>query len=472
MPLTKMTLFKAGGPKRLSPAGVMIAIFFCFLLTLQSCRPDIIDIFHPKDPSVEKAVDMKLIADGFASPIGVVAVPDNSKRLFVIDQSGKIWIINAAGTKLSTPFLDVTSKMVPLNPNGDERGLLGLAFHPQYRQNGRFFVYYNAPPRPGGPQPGSNWNNLSRIVEFKVSSNPDLADINTERPILEIDDPQGNHNGGTLAFGPDDGYLYISIGDGGGANDVGPGHVEDWYPLNAGGNGQDVEANLFGNILRLDINRGATYESPSDNPFVGKLGRDEIYAYGFRNPYRMSFDMKGTHQLYAGDAGQLLYEEIDIVKKGGNYGWNIKEGTHCFNAANGSTLPNCLALDAFGTPLTDPVIEMGNYRNPVGGRATTIIGGNVYRGDAIKSLQGKYVFGTFSQNPGVQNAELFMAKPATGPGLWSFEEIMLKSTPNDLGHYLKGFGQDNEGEIYLTLTNVAGPVGTTGKIFKLVEVNK
>ena len=223
--------------------------------------------------------------------------------------------------------------MVPLNPGYDERGLLGFAFHPDYKTNGRFFIYYTLPPRPGGPTPVNNWNNLSRISEYRVSGgNPNMADMGSEKIILEMDDPQSNHNGGTIAFGPDN-YLYIAIGDGGGANDVGPGHVEDWYPVNAGGNGQDIEANLFGNILRLDVNGGAPYAIPADNPFVGKPGRDEIWAYGFRNPFRFSFDMSGSRRLFAGDAGQLLYEEIDVVEKGQNYGWNVKEGTSCFNAA-------------------------------------------------------------------------------------------------------------------------------------------
>ncbi|MBD0350907.1 MAG: PQQ-dependent sugar dehydrogenase, partial [Flavisolibacter sp.] len=251
-------------------------MLFSTLLLLQSCQK--LEDFFPKDNKPNKVLDLALIADGLTSPIGVVVAPDNSKRLFVIDQIGKIWIINKYGARLSTPFLDVSNKLVTLNPNNDERGLLGLAFHPSYRSNGRFFVYYQLPPRSGGPQPGATCNNLSRISEFKVSStNPDQADMSTEKIILEWDDPQANHNGGTLAFGPTDGYLYISIGDGGGANDVAPGHVEDWYPVNAGGNGQDVEANLFGNILRIDIDRGSPYVSPPDNPFVGRPGRDEIY---------------------------------------------------------------------------------------------------------------------------------------------------------------------------------------------------
>src|SRR5438046_7953442 len=233
--------------------------------------------------------------------------------------------------------MDVTSTLIPLNPTYDERGLLGLAFHPQFSSNHKFYVYYQLPPRAGGPSAGIPWNNLSRISEFQVStSDANAADMSSEKILLDLDDPQSNHNGSTLAFGPD-GYLYISIGDGGAANDIGPGHVADWYHVNAGGNGQEIDSNLFGNILRIDVNNGSPYDIPPDNPFVGKAGLDEIYAYGFRNPYRMSFDMGGNHDLIVGDAGQSLYEEIDLVTKGGNYGWNVKEGRACFNAAANTT---------------------------------------------------------------------------------------------------------------------------------------
>lgn len=436
------------------------------LLLLHGCHKN--DHNNP----INEKVDLELIADGFVSPLGVVAAPDDSERLFVIDQAGKIWVIDASGNKLATPFIDVTSKMVPLMPGFDERGLLGLAFHPDYESNGRFFIYYQLPPRAGGPETGEPWNNLSRISEFKVSaSNPDLADPGSEKVILEWDDPQFNHNGGTIAFGPD-GYLYIAIGDGGAADDVAPGHVEDWYAANAGGNGQDIEANLLGNILRIDIN-ASPYSIPADNPFVNKPGHDEIYAYGFRNPYRISFDMGGSHELYAGDAGQALYEEIDLVTKGGNYGWNVKEGAHCFNAANNDTLlPSCPDIDNLGNPLIDPVIEMINAANPMGGgRTLTIIGGNVYRGNSIPGFHGKYIFGSFGQTFTTPDGELFISNPA-GPGPWKFDEINLKSFPNDLGHYLKGFGQDNDGEVYVTASTLLGPSGTTGKVFKLVRVKK
>jgi glucose/arabinose dehydrogenase len=435
---------------------LLISLIFLF----PACKKD-------REPD---RMDLQLIAENLVSPIGVVAAPDDNKRLFIIDQTGKIRIHDEKDGLLPGPFLDLTSRMVTLNPNFDERGLLGLAFHPNYKNNGRFYVYYNAPPRPGGPTPGTSWNNLSRISEFTVATdNMNMGNVNSERVLIEIDDPQLNHNGGTLAFGPD-GYLYISIGDGGGSNDTARGHVPDWYATNAGGNGQ--EANLFGNILRIDVNTGTPYGIPQDNPFVGKPGKDEIYAYGFRNPYRMSFDMGGPHALFVGDAGQLLYEEVDIVVKGGNYGWNVKEGTHCFNAANSQTFPSCPTADNLGNSLIDPVIEINNAQNPAGGVVMlTVIGGNVYRGNRIKGLDGKYIFGSYSRASSSPQGELFMATPASGPGLWSFEKVPLTGFPNHLGQYVKGFGQDLKGEIYVATSTSGGPTGTSGKVYKLVKAN-
>ena len=422
-----------------------------------------------------KDVDLQLVADNFTSPIGLVA---QGNKLFVIDQIGKIWIIDN-GTKLATPFLDIASRMVTLMPGYDERGLLGLAFHPDYASNGKFYVFYTAPPPPGGPTTDAGntglpkvWNNTTRISEFHVSaSNANLADMGSERVLLEEPHPQFNHNGGTIAFGPD-GYLYISIGDGGNKNDIGPGHVEDWYAFNAGGNGQDIEQNLLGNFLRIDVNstsEGKAYGIPSDNPFVGKAGRDEIYAYGFRNPFRFSFDMGGSHRLLSMDAGQSRYEEIDVVEKGGNYGWNVKEGDECFNAANEFLeVEDCPNVDPMGNRLIDPVIQVNNWLNPEGGRATTIIAGEVYRGHEIPSFNGKYIFGTFSQTPTTANGELFIAQPA-GSGMWNYQEINLASHPNDIGYYLKGFGRDAQGEVYLTVSAILGPSGSAGKVFKLVS---
>lgn len=455
--------------------GITVALIASMLL-LQNCQkiPADINTAVNQEASAlrgnhDKEVDIKLIADSLTSPLGVVTSNDETKRLFIIDQVGKIWIIDKHGKRLMTPFLDISSKVIPLNPNGDERGMLGVAFHPRYKQNGKFYVYYMAPRRPGGPTPTTLWNNLSRVSEFKVSmSNLNLADPTSERAVLEIDDPQGNHNGGTIAFGPKDDYLYIAIGDGGGANDINVGHVTDWYLPNAGGNGQDLDSNLFGNILRIDVN-GSPYSIPADNPFVNKQGKDEIYAYGLRNPYRFSFDMKGNHDLYVGDVGQLLYEEINVIKKGGNYGWNVKEGFACFNAASSLVpFPNCPGIDNLGNPLIDPVIVLNNFRNPVAPRTLAIIGGNVYRGSKIEQFKGKYIFGTYTQLPSTTNGELFITQPA-GTGPWAYEEISLKSSPNDIGNLIKGFGQDSKGEIYITTSLRLGPTGNTGKVYKLVQ---
>ncbi|MGE5519100.1 MAG: PQQ-dependent sugar dehydrogenase, partial [Candidatus Dadabacteria bacterium] len=313
--------------KKISFPLATLVITMFYLLTSSGCKkmdsqsaPGIPEIQSSKEGmNPSRDLDLQVIADNFVSPISVVQPPDGSQRLFVVDQVGKVWIIDAAGQRMSQPFIDITSKLVsPLRPFYDERGLLSLAFHPNFSSNGKFYLFYNAPPPAGGPTTDAGntglpkrWNNTTTISEFTVSSsNANMANIASERILLHEAHPQSNHNGGTIAFGPD-GYLYISIGDGGNKNDIGPGHVEDWYTVNAGGNGQDIEQNLMGNVLRIDVNSstdGKPYGIPSDNPFVNKRGLDEIFAYGFRNPYRFSFDMSGSRRMFLGDAGQNLYE--------------------------------------------------------------------------------------------------------------------------------------------------------------------
>jgi glucose/arabinose dehydrogenase len=454
---------------RWSILGFVLLIFLVFF----GCKKN-------ESQSNNASPDLKLIASDFVSPITLVEPPDGSHRLFVVDQVGKVWIIDANGQKMTQPFIDVSSKLVSLMSGYDERGLLGLAFHPNYKANGKFYLFYTAPPTSGGPTTDAGntgfpktWNNTTTISEFRVSSDPNVADVGSERIILQEPHPQFNHNGGTIAFGAD-GFLYISIGDGGNKNDLGPGHVEDWYAANAGGNGQDIEQNLMGNVLRIDVNSssaGKNYSIPADNPFVGKAGLDEIWAYGFRNPYRFSFDMGGTGSLLLGDAGQSLYEEIDLVTKGGNYGWNVKEGTHCFNAADEKTvLSNCPSTDNNGVPLIDPVIEVKNEANPSGGQFVVIVAGYVYRGSSLTNLNGKYVFGNYSADESKPEGEIYVSTPSTGTGLWSYDKLALKSFPDNLQLYVKGFGQDSSGEIYVLATANAGPSGTTGKVFKLVGV--
>ncbi|AHG93272.1 hypothetical protein J421_5737 (plasmid) [Gemmatirosa kalamazoonensis] len=410
------------------------------------------------------AIGLTLVASGLVHPVALVQAADESGRRFIVDQAGVIRVLLRDGTLLAQPFLDVRSKMTPLMPQYDERGLLGLAFHPDFRTNGKFYVYYTVPPRLAG------YDHTNVVAEFHAASRANVADAASERVLLRVDHPQFNHTAGQLAFGPDH-FLYISIGDGGGANDVGFGHVPDWYTFNEGRNGQDVTHNLLGNILRIDVNGGTPYAIPSDNPFVGKPGLDEIWAYGFRNPYRFSFDRGGTHQLYVGDAGQNMWEEADVVTRGGNYGWNVKEGTHCFDAAHPLTIPpSCPSVDAeTGDPLIDPIVELPNEENPVAQPGiVVIIGGFVYRGTTLPQLAGQYVFGAFSKDEDAPEGAIYRALSRPG-GLSAVQELPIAGHPDgELGHYVLGFGEDLHGELYVLTTDNAGPSGTTGKVFQLV----
>jgi len=371
--------------------------------------------------------------------------------------------LNPAGHRMPEPFLDISSKITPLSPGYDERGLLGLAFHPDFQRNGRFFVFYTAPPGPNTP---AGFDNRTTIAEYRAQGGQTIhADAASERMILQVEHPQSNHNGGTVAFGPD-GYLYISIGDGGGRDDEDLGHVPDWYAFNAGGNGQDITSNLLGNILRIDVDNGSPYAIPADNPFVGGPGLDEIWAYGFRNPYRFAFDMGGSHALLVGDAGQELWEEVSRVERRGNYGWNVKEGTHCFDAANPTVSPaTCPSVDpTTGEMLRDPVIEFANSKQP-GGLALTVVGGVVYRGRAIQSLRGMYVFAGATASFTSPDGRIF-ASAQEGDGLWTIHELLLGGTDR-LGYVVKGFGNDAEGNVYVAASKILGPTGTTGTIFEL-----
>lgn len=418
----------------------------------------------------EASAGLDPVADGLTSPVALAQPDDGTDRLFVVDQDGQIHLVEADGTLQEEPFLDVTDRMVELNDGFDERGLLGLAFHPDYQTNGRLFVYYSAPLRESAPD---DWNHTATISEFQVSeSDPNQADADSETILLEIDEPQFNHNGGTLLFGPDE-YLYISLGDGGGANDTDMGHVEDWYDANAGGNAQAVEENLLGNILRIDVDGGDPYAIPEDNPFVGRDGLDEIFAYGLRNPYRMSMDLDGEYGLLVGDAGQNRWEEVNQVQLGDNLGWNIKEGTHCFDAANpdedADSCPDEVGSghpDA-GAPLIGPIIEYANG-NQEDGLGLVVVGGVLYRGDALPDLQGKYIFGDWSTSFGAPGGLLFVATPAD-EGRWPMQPLELVSRENgELGQYLLAVEQDLSGEVYVLATDNGAPTGQTGVVYRLI----
>ncbi|MCA8960173.1 MAG: PQQ-dependent sugar dehydrogenase [Planctomycetes bacterium] len=403
-------------------------------------------------PTGDLTIALTPVAGGFTSPLLVTHAGDGSGRLFVVDQAGQIWVI-VDGEVLPDPFLDLSSAIVPLNGPFDERGLLGMAFHPDYANNGRFFVRYSRP-RVGDPsepcsQPGGISGCHEEVLsQFLVSADPNVADPLSEVELFAVDEPQFNHNAGDVHFGPD-GYLYFSLGDGGGGNDG----LADTPPSHGPiGNGQNIETAL-GSLLRIDVDSGTPYAIPPDNPFVGAVGLDEIYAYGFRNPYRFSFDAAdGT--LYLADVGQGLFEEIDVVVNGGNFGWVIREGAHCFDPFDPTVSPPTCP-DA---GLIDPIAE---YDHSDG---LAVIGGSVYRGSRFPELVGKYVFGDFSVDFGPSGRLFYLDTAGVQSDIFEFR---LGSTDSPLGFFLKGFGTDEDGEIYVCIASNLGPTGTTGQVVRL-----
>lgn len=417
-------------------------------------------------------IALELVADGMVSPLVALPVPGRSGVLAVADQIGLVHLVDEGGRIAGDPLIDLRSRIIALDPAYDERGLLGLAFHPDYVANGRVYVYYTAPLRPLGT---TGYDHTNVVSELTISDGLGEIDLVSERVLLAIDHPQPNHNGGTVTFGPD-GMLYVSIGDGGGANDVGPGHVDDWYDANAGGNGQDVEKNLLGSILRIDVDVDAEegpvrrpYRIPIDNPFRLGGGLPEIWAFGFRNPFRISFDPGGDGQLFASDAGQELWEEVSVVARGGNHGWNVKEGTHCFDAENPKESPPlCPVQDPQGRTFVDPVLEYPNAKQ--GGLGYVVIGGHTYRGQAIPSLAGHYVFGDATRDLTVLDGSLFVAEATSDPGvLWKMSELSIADRPQGrLGEMVKSFGVDEKGELLVLASKALGPSGDTGKIYRII----
>jgi glucose/arabinose dehydrogenase len=334
----------------------------------------------------------------FDRPVFLTHPPGQSDRLFVAGQNGIIHVFpNRQDVKNAEVFLDLTKKVISYEvPGGNEEGLLGLAFHPEYEKNGYFYTYYTtANPR------------RAVLSRFTVSTgDPDRADPASEQILLEVGQPFANHNGATALFGPD-GFLYVSYGDGGAAKD----------PFN---NGQNLK-NLLGTIIRIDVNgshEGKPYGIPKDNPFVGRPGaRPEIYAYGLRNVWRMSFD-PATGDLWAGDVGQDLYEEINIIKKGGNYGWNIREGFRPFKGGRAED------------PLLDPVIVYGRADG------LSVTGGYVYRGNRVESLKGAYVYADYVLGR-------FWALRYENGEVTALKEILKQ--PKNIG----SFSEAPDGELYV-----------------------
>lgn len=350
---------------------------------------------EPTPPTISVEVERVFPDLSFEEMTNLIQPDDTGDLIFATEQAGVIYSFSSSNPQQADVFLDITDRV---NRGGNEEGLLGLVFDPDYLGNGYFYVYYSAtePTR-------------SVLSRFGLDQeNTDVADAESEVIIMEVEQPYANHNAGQLAFGPD-GYLYIALGDGGSAGD----------PL---GNGQNLTT-LLGSILRIDVSGlsgPGDYEIPADNPFVGIEGaREEIWAYGFRNPWRFSFDLE-TGLLWAGDVGQNSWEEIDVVTKGANYGWNIMEGSQCYFPATGCNQSG----------LTLPVIEYDHSQG------CSVTGGYVYRGDQIASLRGYYIYGDYCSG-----------------NIWALAYDGSVVTDNvllvDSGLSITSFGEDLAGNLYI-----------------------
>jgi len=398
----------------------------CVALSL-SCSSGEKNKAYNSNPEAPPAysVSLKIIADGLEGPIGMATANDGSNRLFVIEQEGKIRVIKN-GKLQAQPFLDITSIVDHGSGFYSEKGLLGLAFHPQYKTNGKIYMYYSAPTSAKG------MDNKSVIAEYTVStSNADVANT-TGRILLEIQEPEFNHNGGQLAFG-NDGYLYIGVGDGGGAGDK----------HGTSGNGQNLQT-LLGKILRIDVDHHdatSAYKIPPDNPFINVQAKPEIFAYGLRNPWRFSFDKK-TGKLFCGDVGQDAWEEVDVIEKGKNYGWRMMEGNHCYNPSS-----NCNT-----TGLTMPIAEYDHSEGK------SVIGGYVYRGTKSADMEGKYIFGDWT-------GKFFMLTQQPSTLEWNRYQLTLKDFSGDF--YINSFGEDESGELYVMGQSSVGPK-KAGKVYQVI----
>ena len=363
------------------------------------------------------------VAAGLSSPVFVAAPPGDTERLFIVEQTGDILILNlASGTLNPDPFLEVTVT------SGGERGLLGLTFHPDYAQNGYFYVNYTL----------SVSGQLKTFVSrFSVSLNPDLAVDSSEYVLLTIDQPFANHNGGWIGFGPD-GYLYIGTGDGGSGGDP-------------GNRAQDITNQLLGKMLRIDVNGDGfpgdpekNYAIPADNPFVGITGDDEIWAYGLRNPWRSCFDRE-TGDLYIGDVGQGAWEEIDFQPAssagGENYGWRCYEGP-----------------DPYSTGGCDPpgtmVFPIHSYTHGGSPFRCSVTGGYVYRGATIWDLRGTYIFGDYC-------SDQIWSFRYDGASMTDFEDRTAELDPPTFSiGSISSFGEDGNGELYICDLN--------SEVFKII----
>ena len=339
-----------------------------FLTALAAVAAVTLPFSVPADAQTK--VKLEEVAGGLTHPLAMVSIPDGSGRKAVIEQHGLVRIIDARGRLLPEPFLNIQAKIVQLHPFFDERGLIGIAFHPNYQSNGKFYIAYSAPLNGEAPLDRKLWwSHTNTVSEMTVSKdNPNRANPNSERVVHRLDWPQFNHNGHWMGFGPD-GKLYVSTGDGGYANDWGIGHNVTL------GNGQDLKSE-HGKMLRLDVDKDDGI--PSDNPFVGRNDAEAtIWAYGLRNPWRCSFDMAGTRELICGDVQQDSFEEVSVVARGSNLGWRRMEADKCFDYVNPKQHP--ATCDKSG--LIEPIMTYKNCTaQPEGCIGISVTGGYVYRG--------------------------------------------------------------------------------------------
>jgi len=395
-------------------------------------------------------------ASGLTSPVGMVPYLDGDEAFLVVEQTGVILLLGADGGQPTGTFLDLRDRLVKLRDGFDERGLLGVALHPDFKTNRKIYVHYSAPLRDGGTK---GFDHTAHISEFTVPAGSRKADPSSERIVLAVDTPQWNHNGGNPAFGPD-GYLYIGLGDGGGSSDLGKGHEK-------GGNGQHL-GNLLGKILRIDVDGDPPYGIPEDNPLVGKDGRDEIFAWGIRNPWGLTFD---EGRLLVADVGQNRFEEINIVENGANHGWPKAEGYASFEQKN-PTEEAKLEKRTAPAELIAPILVYPHNKSfgssPAYGISVT--GGHIYRGKAIPELQGNYVFGDWGTSWAVDKEGLFVGVPGDS-GQWSMELLPGKMPTGSKDAMVSKIDRDADGELYILTNGSRQPQNPDGFIWKVVPAN-
>uniref|UniRef100_A0A7N6B120 SRCR domain-containing protein n=1 Tax=Anabas testudineus TaxID=64144 RepID=A0A7N6B120_ANATE len=433
---------------------------FCDFLELkdkQYCYPNVLSNEElnanlgvvSEDPTGCLELCLEEVANGLRNPVAMIHADDGTHRFFVAEQVGYVWVYLANGSRIDRPFLNLTRAVLTSPWSGDERGFLCIALHPRFSTVKKAYVYYSVSVKK---------EERIRISEFTLSTyDENQLDHSSERTILEVVEPASNHNGGQLLFGHD-GYLYIFIGDGGRAGD----------PFGKFGNSQNKSA-LLGKVLRIDVDNnddGAPYSIPSDNPFLRENeARPEVYAYGVRNMWRCSIDRgdpitgQGRGRMFCGDVGQNKYEEVDLIVKGGNYGWRAKEGFSCYDRklCQNSSLDDILPIFAYAHKL---------------GKSVT--GGYIYRGCQMPNLNGLYIFGDF------MSGRLMSLKENVTTGEWQYSEICMgrdrtcrfPKLINSYYKYIISFAEDESGELYFLATGVPSATARAGIIYKIVDPSR